>query len=1022
MSSLKTPTTGKAYWRSLDELADNDEFRRFVRDEFPSIPDDKLAPASRRSFLKFMGASVALAGMTGCRWPTEQILPFAERPAGYTPGIPVQFATAMELAGVATGLVVTSYDGRPIKIEGNPLHPGSLGSTSAIDQAAILEMYDPERSSDVVQRADDESKTRDWAAFESFAGPHFAALEAGGGAGLRVLSEASASPSVAALRARLLQRFPRARWVEYEPVSRDGERRGSLLAFGAAYRTRLALDRAETIVSLDDDFLHRHPNAVRHARDFAKGRRGEHGKLSRLSVVESGYSLTGGMADRRIPVPSRMVPAVAIALAAELFLERGLPLPAGASGLRQLLESSQGHPYREAIDGSIAQDLLDHRGRSLVLAGPGQPPEVHALVHAINIALGNVGSTIEYVDDPDPERPTHLAAIRELAGDIDAGAVTTLVVIGGNPAFDGPADLDLASRIAAVDTTIRLGLYEDETSELCDWHLPRAHFLETWGDARAWDGTISVVQPLIAPLWGGRSPIELLALLAGEATTRGHDIVQTTLAARTPDEAAWRRALHDGLVADTAWPTRTPSLRQADWAGDLSPFLSLREELPENEVELSLVPAAGIHDGRFANSGWLQELPDPLTKLTWDNALLIGPATAGAFGLEQEDRVRVTAGDRSVELPVYVMPGQTKGTAAVWTGYGRRKAGTVGAGVGVDVYPLRTTDEPDWSIVTLEKLRGSHRFATTQNHWAIDTLGAQETERRASVHAREIDIATFVEHPEAVKHMGVPYHPVDLWNQHQYDGHAWGMSIDLSVCTGCNACITACQAENNIPFVGKDEVTRGREMHWIRVDRYFQGEPEAPSVSVQPITCHHCENAPCEQVCPVAATVHDGEGLNVMVYNRCVGTRYCLNNCPYKVRRFNWFNNHKDAQPVEQMKHNPEVTVRARGVMEKCTFCIQRINNAKIRAKNDGRTLRDGEITTACEQACPTRAITFGDLGDPESRVRRSQEDDRSYALLDEMNVRPRLRYLARLRNRGDAAEPYEGGGGHGGGEPHGEA
>jgi molybdopterin-containing oxidoreductase family iron-sulfur binding subunit len=1021
MPSLKTKATGKAYWRSLDELADNDEFQRFVRNEFPAMADEMAAPGSRRNFLKFMGASMALAGMTACRWPTEQILPFTERPDGYTPGVPLHFATAMELAGVGTGLVVSSYDGRPIKIEGNPQHPDSRGATSSQVQAALLEMYDPERSSEVVRRADGERARSDWAAFEAFAGPHFERLAASGGRGLRVLSEASGSPSVAAMRRRFEQRFPQATWVEYEAFSRDNEREGTRLAFGTPLRTRLALDRAEVVLSLDEDFLLRHPAAVRYARDFTSNRRGDSESMNRLTVFESGYSLTGAIADRRVTLPSRFMPALVIALAAELFLERGLPLPAGADGLRRLLDASRGNAQREAVDWTIADELLEHRGASLVLAGPGLPPGIHALVHVINAALGNIGRTVHYTADADAQRPAHVAGVAALAAEIDSGEVDTLVVIGGNPVFDGPADLDLGRRIEQVPNAIRLGVYEDETAEVCGWHLPRAHFLESWGDTRGLDGTVSVAQPLIEPLWGGRSTIELLALLVADPLRKGHDIVRRTHGADA-DDAAWRRTLHDGVIAGTAWPTVTPTVGASGWAGDLSSYLSLPDELPDGQIELTLVPDASLQDGRFANNGWLQELPDPLTKLTWDNALLIGPATAEAFGLDHEDLARVTAGDASVELPVYVMPGQAAGTAQVSAGYGRRAGGRVAEGVGVDVYPLGSSDEPHHRIVKLERAGGTYKLATTQNHWAIDTLGANESEKRSRIHAREIDVATFREHPEAVRHMGPHYAEVDLWNQHTYaEGHSWGMAIDLSVCTGCNACVTACQAENNIPVVGKDEVLRGREMHWIRVDRYFAGEPEAPSVALQPVTCHHCENAPCEQVCPVAATVHDSEGLNVMVYNRCVGTRYCLNNCPYKVRRFNWFNNHKHETEVERMKHNPEVTVRSRGVMEKCTFCLQRINNAKIRAKNDGRELQDGDVTPACAQACPTQAITFGDLNLEQSRVRAAHEDPRTYALLEEMNIRPRLLYQARLRNRGaDASHAGPGSGGHGAADEHG--
>jgi molybdopterin-containing oxidoreductase family iron-sulfur binding subunit len=975
---------GKTYWRSLDELADTQAFRRFVESEFPALSEKMLSPTSRRSFLRIMGASMALAGMTGCRWPKEEILPHSQRPDGYSPGTPLQYATAMELGGCATGLLVTSYDGRPVKIEGNPLHPQSRGAVSPKLQASLLELYDPDR--------DDYT---DWAAFESFALGHFGSLRRNEGRGLRVLSEASSSPSLAAMRARLLEAFPEARWFEYEPTSRDNERAGTALAFGTPHRPHFEFENAEVVVALDEDFLLQHPTAIGNARDWVAGRDPENGLNPKLVVYESGFSVTGAAADQRIALPAAGIAEVALRLAAALFLEHGVELPAEAAALRPLLEKFRGSG---SIDVGIAADLAHHGGHGLVLAGPRQPAEVHALVAVINQALGNVGHTVSYSVDPDPTRPHHVEAITELTREMAAGRVDTLLILGGNPLFDAPADLDFAAALAKVGTSIRLGAHQDETSQACTWHLPRAHYLETWGDARGYDGTLSVAQPLIEPLFEGRSAIELLALLLGEESTEGYEIVRRTFEEQYPGQD-WRRALHDGLVEGSDWPVLRPALRAVDWSGALADLT--RGGATPNEIELVFIEDPAIHDGRFANNGWLMELPDPLTKVAWDNAALVAPATARELGLEQDDVIAVRVGQTSVELPVFVAPGQPKASIAVHLGYGRRNSGRVGTGAGSDVYPLRTTATMGWTRAGVTPTGRRYELATTQDHWAIDQRGADERERRSHVLVREVDLAEYREDPEAALHHGHEFHPIDLWRPHEFPGHRWGMAIDLNACIGCNGCVVACQSENNIPVVGKEELGYGRDMHWMRIDRYYSGDPDSPAVAHQPVTCHHCENAPCEQVCPVAATVHDSEGLNVMVYNRCIGTRYCSNNCPYKVRRFNYFNNHKNEQAVEMMIHNPEVTVRSRGVMEKCTFCVQRINAAKIKAKNERRTVHDGEVTTACQQACPTQAITFGDLNDPESRVRKLHEHDRGYAMIEEINIRPRTRYLARVRNSG---------------------
>ncbi len=1003
MSSLTERGKGKVFWRSLDDLADTPEFREFVKREFPATADEMLAP-SRRDFLKLMGASIALAGVTGCRrWPAEQVVPFAHRPEGFVPGVPVQYATAMDLDGAATGLLVTSYDGRPIKIEGNPSHPASLGATTALAQATVLQVYDPDRSTNIVEIDGGKTRPRSWDEFAAALGGVLQSHRGSGGSGLRVLAGASSSPSRRDLRARFAAAFPRAGWHEYEPFSRDAEREGLRLAFGKSLRARYALDRAEVVISLDGDLLFGHPDALRHAREFARWRRAHDRRMNRLYAVETSYSVTGGSADHRIPAASRRIPAIAAHLGAELA-RLGLALPAiPAPGGAALSEAE-----RRGV-AAMAADVAKAKTAGLVVAGPKQPPAVHALAHAINAALGAVGSTVTYAADPDGDRPSHADSIRDLSREMASGSVDTLIVLGGNPAFNAPSDLEFAAALARVKTTVHLALHLDETSLACRWHVPQAHFLESWGDSRAWDGTVSVVQPLIEPLYGGKSEIELLAFVCGDAPAKGYDIVRRTMRGilgETDFEKRWRQALHDGVVASSALPPETPAAAPATWTSALGASAAAAGD----GLEVVFERDAKIHDGRFANVGWLQEMPDPVSKMTWDNPAWIAPETAEAQGLRTGDVVLLHCGGRSLEIPVFVSPGQAAGSISVFPGYGRRQAGNVGDGVGFDVYPLRTSEAPVAATARLEKTGRRYEMATTQDHYVVDTLGRTERDVRAETLVREAELSTYLEEPDFAKHVVHVPEEAQLWEPHKYDGYKWGMAIDLTACIGCGACTIACQAENNIPVVGKSEVMRGREMHWIRVDRYFHGPPEAPSLAFQPLTCHHCENAPCETVCPVGATMHDHEGLNVMVYNRCIGTRYCSNNCPYKVRRFNWFNNHKHPSAVEMMVYNPEVTLRSRGVMEKCTFCIQRIEGAKIRAKNDLRRVRDGEIVTACQQVCPTEAIVFGDLNDPDSRVRKLHDDARSYGVLEEINTKPRLKYLARLRNRSaDAGAQGEG-------------
>ena len=1020
---MNPETKGRAYWRSLEEQADTPEFRERLEREFPTALPETWEPGSRRQFLKLMGASLALTGVVGCnpnnptwpRWKPAKILPYAFRPEGWKPGSPQHFATSFEIGGVARALLAKSYDGRPIKIEGNPEHPASLGGADALSQASILGLYDPDRSRGPARFEGGAETDASWGEFLE------AAMPALSGGKVAVLSEASSSPSLLQARARFGERYPGARWIEWDPITRDNTREGAALVYGEPVRSHYDLEAADVIVSLDDDFLMTHPNAVAYGRAWADRRRADDGSMNRLWVVESSYSVTGSLADGRLPVPSARVAQVAWLLAARVFLEKGVEIPSEMAGmLRPLLQSALGHGAELPETAAMAEDLAAHRGRCLVTVGPGQPPAVHAIVHVLNQALGAVGHAVRFTAEIDPTRPSHPEGLKGLVEDMRAGRVRTLLILGGNPVYDAPADLQFASALSEVPFKAHLSPYRDETSAACDWHVPRAHALEAWADSRTWDGTWTIAQPLIRPLYDGLTPAELIDGLVDGERRDGMALVKGAFEKRYGG-SSWRKAVHDGFVGGSGWPARTVSLRTTAWLPRERDFAWTPASSAKTEVTFR--PDHKLWDGGFANNGWLQELPDPMTKLTWDNAALVNPVTARKMGLKQGSPIRLVSGDRTIVVPVCLMPGQAIGSISLTLGWGRLRAGRVaerdsaGSGGGTDVYPLRTTTGLGFlEAVSMSPAPGHYALVTTQEHHAINnTEQGRGQDRRLPEIFREATLTEYREHPDFAKHR--THHPplLSLWEERDWteSDRRWAMAIDLTACTGCSACVVACQSENNTPVVGKEEVGRGREMHWLRIDRYFKGDFENPEVAHQPITCHQCENAPCEQVCPVAATTHSEEGLNDMVYNRCVGTRYCSNNCPYKVRRFNYFNNQKDLPEILKMKHNPDVTVRARGVMEKCTYCVQRIKAAVIPADNERRPVHDGEIVPACAQTCPTRAIVFGDLNDPASRVRHDHAHPRSYALLSELNVKPRTRFLAKLRNPADGGHASGGGAGH---------
>lgn len=990
---------GRQLWRSLEELVDDEGFEDLLRREFPRQANGWLGPVSRRQFLKVMGASLALAGLTGCApQPAEKIVPYVDKPEELVPGKPLFFATAMPLGGYAHGLLVESHEGRPTKVEGNPQHPASLGATQTFHQASILSLYDPDRSQTVLDRG----QISTWDSFINEMTGYLQTLNGSGGAGLRILTETVTSPTLASQLRALLDKFPEARWHQYEPINMDNLRAGALLAFGREVNTLYRFDQAARILSLDCDFLTTLPGSVRYAREFIERRRVDSGQqeMNRLYVVESTPTITGAMADHRLAARAADVEHFARAIAA------GLGVAAAPA------RSDPGHAEWIA---AVVRDLQSSRGSSIVLAGEAQPPVVHALAHAMNVALGNAGKIVNYTAPIEAEPVNQLQSLRTLVDDMAAGKVNTLLIVGGNPVFDAPADFKFGERLSGVALRVHLSLYEDETSELCHWHLPQAHYLESWGDARAFDGTVSIIQPLIAPLYSGRSAHNLIAIMSGDLGTEDYDIVrshwegQFGAAGGVPRpeiapgtfEQAWRIALHDGIIAGTAAAPVGVTI-QAELAQAAATVAT------GDGLELIFRPDPSIWDGRFANNGWLQELPKPLTTLSWDNAALISAATAQRLNLNNEDLVELDFHGGVIPAAIWIQPGHANESVTLHVGYGRTRAGRVGNSTGFNAYLIRTSAVPDFgSGLQIRPTGQRYRLAPVQSHFSLegrDLLRVGTIEEFLAHPEFAQDQEHAASEPEASEPESGAQHPVpeppSLYPGYKYEGHAWGMSINLNACIGCNACVVACQAENNIPVVGKESVRRSREMHWLKVDRYYDGNLDNPNTYFQPRPCMHCENAPCEPVCPVGATGHSSEGLNEMTYNRCVGTRYCSNNCPYKVRRFNFLDyTEQDKIPVLELMANPDVTIRARGVMEKCTYCVQRINHGRIEAEKEDRPIRDGEIKTACQEVCPTQAIIFGDINDAKSEVARLKSTPLNYGMLAELGTRPRTSYLARLRN-----------------------
>ncbi|WNG52912.1 4Fe-4S dicluster domain-containing protein [Archangium minus] len=1008
---------GKTYWRSLEEKLNKPEYLEESRPEFPEGADLPPTGVARREFMQLLGASLALAGATACstRPVDERMVPYTRTPPELVPGNPLHYASGMTFGGHTSGILVTAREGRPIKVEGNPQHPVNLGAAGPFEQAFLLSLYDPQRARVLRYRKD----PRSLRTFGEEIGTVIArAAQQNGGARVRFLTEPNTSPVLGELRSRIQQRLPNARFFSYTSVTQDPTNEGTGAVVGQPATPLYDFSKADVVLSLDADFLESRPANLAYARAFARRRDPAEGNLNRLYVAEPRFTITGGMADHRLRVKSAEVFAVAAAIASRVG--GGVEGLAGAAAAKAQLNAA----HQKWVD-AVAADLRAAGGRSLVVAGERQPAAVHALAAAINAALGNVGQTVRYIPATVNES-TSAAGLRPLVDELKNGAVDVLVITSWNPLYRAPVDLGLQEVLdpktnpnRAKLTVVYTSLFEDETSAYADWFIPAAHELEAWGDGRSIDGTVSIVQPLIQPLFNGVPASELFALFLGEPFRSSYQILRDfyrgRAGANTDFETAWETWVSVGIVPDSA-PAALAGTPNVEGARAL---VDAYTAPAAGDLEVNFVSDYKVYDGQFANLSWLQELPDPISKMTWDNAAYISPATAEKLGLQPGDLATLTYRDRKLEVPVWILPGTADNVVVLPLGYGRTGLfETVAKEVGFNANRVRSVDAP-WfdGGAKLEKARSTHKFSLSQSHWRMEGRPL----------ALDMSVAQFRKEQELEKKKASPVlarvrgdvNAVNLMPDYEYKDYKWAMAIDLARCTGCSACVVACQAENNIPVVGKEQVARSREMQWLRIDRYFSGdELHDPEMIMQPVMCVHCEKAPCEYVCPVNATVHSDEGLNDMVYNRCVGTRYCSNNCPYKVRRFNYLHYTADKTPTQKMLMNPDVTVRNRGVMEKCTYCVQRIERVRIKARVEKRPIFEKELQTACQQTCPTEAIVFGTLSDPNAQVTKHHNDERAYKLLNELGTKPRTAHLIRLRNPNPAlasASPSEAGheGGH---------
>ncbi len=982
------------YWKSLKDISSEEDYKRFLKQSEHNI-DNGL---SRRNFLSLIAASVALAGLEGCKKPVQKIIPYVEAEIGTIPGIPNYYASTIPFKNNALGVVIENHDHRPMKIEGNEKHPTTLGKSNSFSQASTLEMYDPDRARGVKFQG----KKVDWNEYLKFA----KSINESNGKGLAVLMQESSSPTIKSIQNDFKKNLPNANWIVYEPVNNENVYNGIELAFSKKLQPLYRLESAQIIVSIGSDFLGVDDNNIYHTRKFAQNRDivDENSTMNRLYVAESSISSTGTSADHRLNVPQHEMENLLAELAYELKL-LGLKIDA------KKVKSANNLWIKAA-----AKDLFDRKGESIIIGGSSLSKEFHQLITLINYSLK---APIDYYP-LNMSQISSLKNLKSLCKDMENGKIDNLVILGANPVYDSPSDFGFAESLKKVKNSVHLTNIIDETSKLCSWNIAMNHYFECWGDAMTYDGHVSIVQPQIMPLFDSRSVIQVLSPIVYSAEQSAYDTVKNVWKSNIIKsgnfEREWEKALHDGLY-------KKPILKKSNVKpiSKVSTAILNDYSLDNDMFEIVFTPSSSVYDGRYANNGWLQEIPKPVTSLTWDNAALISMKVAKKLNIKNGQMLEINVGNNSIKIPAFITPGQNQKSITLELGYGRKFSGRIGNEVGFNVYPLRDSTNPSFILNgSIKVLNETYPLASTQDHHGLeddkyaapgfDDLANKEAQSRIPELVKQSTLDYYKDNPDWVQKK-VEQHKPDKkrsWADHSMynpdwdysKGPQWGMSIDLTSCTSCNACSIACQSENNIPVVGKQQVMNGREMHWIRIDNYFAGDPDNPEVSTQSVACVHCELAPCESVCPVAATTHSSDGVNQMTYNRCLGTRYCANNCPYKVRKFNFYNYTKDLPEVVQMAMNPDVSIRFRGVMEKCTYCYQRISAARITAENEGREIRDGDFQVACQQSCPADAIKFGDINDPNSEVSKAKRRNRDYALLAHLGTAPRTTYLAKIRNQ----------------------
>ena len=985
------------YWKSLKDISSEEDYNRFLK-QSDHNEDNGL---SRRNFLSLIAASVALAGLEGCKKPVQKIIPYVEAEIGTIPGIPKYYASTIPWKNNALGVVIENHDERPVKVEGNEKHPSTLGKSNAFSQASTIEMYDPDRARGVKYNG----KKVDWSEYLKFAKD----INKGDGKGLAVLMQESSSPTIKSIQNDFKTKFPSASWVSYESVNNENLYKGIEKAFSKKLQPIYRLENAQIIVSLGSDFLGVDDNNIYNTRKFAQNRDivDENSTMNRLYVAESSITSTGSSADHRLNIPQHEMESILAELSYEL---KKLGLSVDASKVK-----SSNNLWIKAA----AEDLMSNRGDSIILGGSQLSPEFHQLIALLNNQLN---APVDYYP-LSLSQVSSSADFKFLCDDIKNNKIKNLIILGANPVYDSPADFNFGDLLKNVPNSVHLTNILDETSKLCSWNIAMTHYFECWGDAMSYDGFVSIVQPQIMPLFDSKSAIQVLTPLVYSKELSSYDTVKNVwksdIVKSGNFEREWEKVLHDGLYKNTIIKKEQVRPSSKTSTAQLNNFI----KLDDNKFEIVFNASSSVYDGRFANNGWLQEIPKPVTSLTWDNAALISIKVAKKLNIKNGQMIEIKIDNKSIKLPAWITPGQNQKSISLELGYGREFEGRLGNGVGFNVYPLRMSSNPSYSLnASISVLDETYPLASTQDHHGLeedqyaapgfDKLSNNEVQSRIPELVKQSTLDYYKDNPDWVQKK-VEEHKPDKkrsWADHsmynpepEYDyskGPQWGMSIDLTSCTSCNACSIACQSENNIPVVGKQQVMNGREMHWIRIDNYFAGDPDNPEMSTQSVACVHCELAPCETVCPVAATTHSSDGVNQMTYNRCLGTRYCANNCPYKVRKFNFYNYTRDLPEVVQMAMNPDVSIRFRGVMEKCTYCYQRVSAARISAENENREIQDGDFQVACQQSCPADAIKFGDINDPNSAVSKAKRRNRDYALLAHLGTAPRTTYLAKIRNQ----------------------